>query len=82
MLDDRNEPFPFLMAYDAVSMYADEDSSTMSTSFHSKLFLKVTMRSKLRMVLNILGQQLQSGLKLTLKEMKVEEEPIRMDGLE
>jgi hypothetical protein len=29
MLDDRNEPFPFLMAYDAVSMYAGEDSSTI-----------------------------------------------------
>jgi hypothetical protein len=28
-LDDRNEPFPFLMAYDAVSMYANEDSSTI-----------------------------------------------------
>jgi hypothetical protein len=24
MLDDRNEPFPVLMAYDAVSMYANE----------------------------------------------------------
>jgi hypothetical protein len=29
ILDDRNEPFPFLMAYDAVYMYADEDSSTI-----------------------------------------------------
>jgi hypothetical protein len=29
ILDDRNEPFPFLMAYDAVSMYANEDSSTI-----------------------------------------------------
>jgi hypothetical protein len=29
MLDDRNEPFPFLMAYDAVSMYVNEDSSTI-----------------------------------------------------
>jgi hypothetical protein len=29
VLDDRNEPFPFLMAYDAVSMYANEDSSTL-----------------------------------------------------
>jgi hypothetical protein len=29
MLDDRDEPFPFLMAYDAVSMYANEDSSTI-----------------------------------------------------
>jgi hypothetical protein len=29
ILDDRNKPFPFLMAYDAVSMYANEDSSTI-----------------------------------------------------
>jgi hypothetical protein len=29
ILDDRNEPFSFLMAYDAVSMYANEDSSTI-----------------------------------------------------
>jgi hypothetical protein len=29
ILDARDEPFPFLMAYDAVSMYADEDSSTI-----------------------------------------------------
>jgi hypothetical protein len=29
ILDARDEPFPFLMAYDAVSMYADEDSSTV-----------------------------------------------------
>jgi hypothetical protein len=29
ILDDRNEPFPFLMAYDAASMYANEDSSTI-----------------------------------------------------
>jgi hypothetical protein len=28
LLDDRDEPFPFLMAYDAVYEYADEDSST------------------------------------------------------
>jgi hypothetical protein len=29
ILDDTKEPFPFLMAYDAVSMYANEDSSTI-----------------------------------------------------
>jgi hypothetical protein len=29
MLDDRGEPFPFPMAYDAVSMYANETSSTI-----------------------------------------------------
>jgi hypothetical protein len=29
ILDARDEPFPFLMAYDAVSMYVDEDSSTI-----------------------------------------------------
>jgi hypothetical protein len=28
LLDARDEPFPFLMAYDAVYEYADEDSST------------------------------------------------------
>jgi hypothetical protein len=28
ILDARDEPFPFLMAYDAVYEYADEDSST------------------------------------------------------
>jgi hypothetical protein len=28
LLDDRDEPFPFLMAYEAVYEYADEDSST------------------------------------------------------
>jgi hypothetical protein len=28
ILDDRNQPFPFLMAYDDVYEYADEDSST------------------------------------------------------
>jgi hypothetical protein len=29
LLDARDEPFPYLMAYDAVAMYADEDSSTI-----------------------------------------------------
>jgi hypothetical protein len=29
ILDDRNEPFPFLMAYDAIYMYANEDTSTI-----------------------------------------------------
>jgi hypothetical protein len=29
MLDDRREPFPFPMAYDVVSMHANEDSSTI-----------------------------------------------------
>ena len=29
LLDARDEPFPYLMAYEAVSMYADDDSSTI-----------------------------------------------------
>jgi hypothetical protein len=29
IVDDRNEPLLFLMAYDTVSLYADEDSSTI-----------------------------------------------------
>jgi hypothetical protein len=29
ILDARDEPFPFLMGYDAFSMHADEDSSTI-----------------------------------------------------
>jgi hypothetical protein len=28
LLDSKDDPFPFLMAYEAVYVYADEDAST------------------------------------------------------
>jgi hypothetical protein len=82
ILDDRNEPFPFIMAYDAVSMYADEDSSTIDR-FHIRMCLKAAMRLKLTMVLDTLGCQLRRGLELTLKmdRMMVEEQSIRLNRL-
>jgi hypothetical protein len=64
ILDDRIEPFPFLMAaYDAVSMYADEYSSTIDKyQLPYQAVFVGDDEMKLRMVLDTLGRQLRSGL--------------------
>jgi hypothetical protein len=62
----RDEDVPYLMTYSAVSMYADEDSSTLEEYQlpHRAVTWKVMMRLKLRKAIDTLERLPPNGLKL------------------